>query len=301
MNVTAIRRYTETPGEHVGDLLWWALEGARISRQDLEQIWSDAGLSTELLPEPPTAERALKTATREALFGISDHLFRLGKETEDELVFALLHEERDDAGNVHHSQVARVRLDRNHPARLESDSPSHDLIQAVFAGYDLLRHTHLVDDVRRALVRLLDTCAAVTLRDHGGVYWVPAQFSDTVHRLQGAVSRIGTSRLDILPIHATAEATAALGHAAHASIEAEITLLQKEIADFVAAPPERPATLVRRLEQFQDLKEKAGLYQAVLSVQVSDLTSSIDELTASVQRLLGGAQQAPDAVATPAP
>lgn len=296
MNLASIRRLTETPGEHVGDLIWWALAGARICRPDLERIWTDAGLSTSVLPEPPTAERALKTATREALLGVTDHLFRLGKESDDELVFALLHEHRDGAGNVAHAQVARIRLDRGQPSQLESDAPDHDLVRAVFDGYDRLRSTHLVDDVRRALVKVLDGCAAVTLREHGGVYWVPAQFSETIHRLQLAVSRIGTSRLDVVPIHATPESREALGHAAHASIEAEISSLRTEITAFMDVPPERSSTLLRRLEQFQELKEKAGLYRSVLSLQVTDLEASIDELTRSVQRLLDGTTQAPAAV-----
>ena len=52
-------------------------------------------------------------------------------------------------------------------------------------------HPHTPDDVRRALVKTLASCAAVTLRDHGGVYWVPAPFADTLRRLQIAVAGIG--------------------------------------------------------------------------------------------------------------
>jgi hypothetical protein len=83
MNVTDIRRLTETPGEHVGGLIWWALEGARIRRPDLETVFSQAGISLGFLPEPPTAEKALKSAIGEALIGVSDHLIRLGKDDED--------------------------------------------------------------------------------------------------------------------------------------------------------------------------------------------------------------------------
>ena len=78
------------------------------------------------------------------------------------------------------------------------------------------------DDLRRAVLKTLDSCAAVTLRDHGGVYWVPAPHAETLRKLQGAISMIGASRLDVVPIHATPEATAALGTAARASIEEEL-------------------------------------------------------------------------------
>jgi hypothetical protein len=49
-----------------------------------------------------------------------------------------------------------------------------DIVQAVFAGFRTLRTTHTADDVRRAIVKAFGTWAAVTLRDGGGIYWVPA-------------------------------------------------------------------------------------------------------------------------------
>ncbi len=298
MDLAGIRNYTETAGPHVGDLLWWTLQEARIRRTDLERLWVGAGLSASFLPEPPTAEKALKTAVRDAQLGVDDHLFRLGKESREELVFALLHEHRDEAGNVEHVQVARLRLDRQHTSQLDTDNPSHELVRAVLLGYDSLLHTHTVDDVRRTLVKTLDACAAVTLREHGGVYWVPAQFSEVLHRLQSAVLQIGQSRLDIVPIHATPEGIEALGHAAHESIETEVSALRAEIASFVEDPPDRASTLTRRLSRFDELKQRAQLYHSVLSVQVEDLDVALEELTRTVRRLLD--EQAAPSVATAA-
>lgn len=69
-----------------------------------------------------------------------------------------------------------------------------------------LRSVHTSDDVRRATMKALDSCAAVTLRDHGGVYWVPGPHAETVRRLQGAIEKIGSSRVYQLPVHAPADA-----------------------------------------------------------------------------------------------
>ena len=286
MSLDLIRSHTRSAGKHVGDLLWWTLSDARITRCTLESVWSNAGLAPELLPEPPTPEKALKTAIRESAVGQHDHLLRLGKEDENEIVFAVVRETRDTAGNVSLSQEARVRLDRNAPARLESDRASHDLVVAISAAYDRLLATHTPDDIRRALVKTLNSCAAVTLRNHGGVYWLPAPYAETVRQLQQAVSNIGASRLDLVPIHATPEATAALGTAARASIDEEITALRVEIDGFLADPPERAATLARRLEAFEVLRAKARLYHTVLQVQVQDLEAALNKLTLQVEGLL---------------
>ena len=72
MSLSLIRSHLQTAGEHVGDILWWTLEDARVTRGRLEEVWADAGLSPAFLPEPPTPEKALKTAVREAQAGQQD-------------------------------------------------------------------------------------------------------------------------------------------------------------------------------------------------------------------------------------
>ncbi|HTU02009.1 MAG TPA: DUF6744 family protein [Candidatus Sulfotelmatobacter sp.] len=286
MSLDLIRSHTLTAGQHVGDLLWWTLADARISRSLLESIWRDAGLSSNWLPDPPTPEKALRAAVRESQVGQPSYLLRLGKEDDHEIVFAVVLESRDPSGNVHHSQEARVRLDRHAPAKLDSDDPGHALVVAIYAAYDRLLATHTVDDVRRAVLKTLDSCAAVTLRDHGGVYWVPSPHAETLRHLQSAVSMIGSSRLDVVPIHATPEAISALGSAARASIEDELAALRSEIEGFVTDPPGRASTLARRLETFEDLRSRARLYHSVLQVHVQDLDGALTKLAAQVEGLL---------------
>ncbi|GEJ56632.1 hypothetical protein AMYX_13730 [Anaeromyxobacter diazotrophicus] len=267
-------------------MVWWTLEDARIGRARLEEVWTAAGLSPALLPEPPTPEKALRAAVREAAVGQQGHLIRLGKDDEHELVFAVVEEQRDGAGNVNHRQEARIALRKQVAASLGSDAPDHDLVRAVRERYERLLTTHTPDDVRRALVKTLAACAAVTLREHGGVYWVPAPFAETLRRLQIAVAGIGASRLDVVPIHASPEASQALGAAARSALENDLAVLTAEIDAFLHEPPDRAATLTRRLATFDELRAKADLYHSVLQVQVSDLDARLDELTRHVEGLL---------------
>jgi hypothetical protein len=286
MSLSLIRSHLHTAGEHLGDMLWWTLEDARISRNRLEEVWSAAGLPTSLLPEPPTPEKALRTAVREAQVGQQGHLIRLGKEDDDELVFAVVEEQRDGAGNVSYQQEARIVLRRLATPFLGSDAPDHELVRAVRERYERLLMTHTPDDIRRALVKTLASCAAVTLREHGGVYWVPAPFAATLRRLQVAVAEIGGSRIDVVPVHASPEASRALGDAARSALEQDLGVLTAEIDGFLQEPPDRASTLTRRLATFDELRAKARLYHSVLQVQVSDLDAKLDDLTRHVEELL---------------
>lgn len=272
-------------GQHLGDLIWWTLAEARIDRSTLETIWEGAQLGPEHLPDPPTAEKALKVAVREAAVGQRDRLLRLGKEDEAEVVFAVVRETKHDDGSITYQQETRIILDRKSES-VSFDVVGHDLAGVIKARFSELRSSHTADDVRRAILKVLDSCAAVTLRDHGGVYWCPTPFSGTARRLQGAIEKIGSSRVYLLPVHASGDASRTLGDAAKMAIEDELAQLKVEVEGFVASPPDRLATLVRRLDAFEALKARANLYRDVLQVHVADLDKTLADLTGSIETLL---------------
>lgn len=265
--------------------MFWTLADARVDRATLESLWKRAGLDLSLLPEEPTAEKALKQAARAAQVGVRDRLIRLGLDTDTEIVFAVVRENRDDAGNVTYHQEARVHLDRSSGV-VTSDASSHDVVQSVVAAFNVLRSTHTSDDVRRAIVRTLDSWSAVTLREGGGVYFVAQPYATELRRLQSAIEEIGSSRVHVLPVHQSADADRALGELATASLEAELAQLQSEIAAFVSMPPERTSTLTRRLEAFEALRDRAKLYRNVLSITVTDLDAQLRDMTATVEQLI---------------
>lgn len=285
MTLDKITSVLATGGEHIGDLVYWSLSAASIERRTLEGIWGVAQLSPSFLPDPPTAEKALKAAVREAAVGQPDRLIRLGLENEQEIIFTVVREERHDDGSLTFHQETRVVLDRA-AERVTADVPGHDLANTIALRFRELRSTHTPDDVRRTMMKVLDSCAAVTLRDHGGVYWIPAPFAESVRRLQSAVEKIGSSRFYILPVHASTDATRTLGDAAKLAIEDELAMLKTEVEGFMTSPPDRPSTLVRRLDAFEALKARATLYREVLAVHVQDLESTLDALAANVEHLL---------------
>lgn len=272
-------------GEHMGDLVWWALADARIERAQLERNWTGAGLAPELLPEPPTAEKALKTAVRDVQVGQQGRLIRLGKEEEHEIVYAIVRETRHDDGSVSFAQEARVLLDRK-AGVLSNDNASHDLVSAIEAAFVALRTTHTPDDVRRSMLRVLELAAAVSLRGHGGIYWVPQKFAMQVRRLQSAVEQIGTSKVYVLPVHRSPDSERTLAVVARGALEEELSALQSEMASFLEAPPERATTLVRRIDAFEALRARAALYRDILKVRVDDLDEQLGKLTEVAEQML---------------
>lgn len=285
MNISKLQSVLINSGHHIGDIIFWQLADARVEHSTLEAIWRQAQFDVGLLPEAPSAERALKQAVREAQVGRRDRMIRLGLESESQIVFAVVREHRDDNGNLSYAQEARVVLDRS-TETLTSDWYEHEAVKTIFAGYGVLRTTHTSDDVRRAVVRALAEWAAVTLREGGGVYWVPSPYAQQLRSLQSAIEKLGHSRVHLLPVHQSQDAGRSLGVIATASLEAELAQLQAEIAAFVSSPPERTSTLQRRFESFEALRNRARLYRSILSVQVTDLDAQLDQMVATVDSLL---------------
>lgn len=101
-----------------------------------------------------------------------------------------------------------------------------------------LRATY-TPDVRRAMMKTLDACAAVTFRDHGGVYWVPAPYAELIRRLQMAIEKIGSSRVYLLPVHASADASRTLGDAAKLANRGRARAAHRPPVDARAPMPSR--------------------------------------------------------------
>ncbi len=275
-------------GEHLGDIVWWTLSDAKLQRTSLETIWSNAGLPMELLPDRPTAEKALRLAVREAQVGQTDHLIRLARDSGDELIYGIVRETKLESGHLLLAQEARVVLNRAAEA-LTSDMDEHELVKAVRESFLANRYMHTADELRRLLVRTLTKAfAAITLRDGGGVYWVPRAFAAELRRLEQAVGQFGESELNILPVHHSTEGSQTLGKVARGSLEQELAELRKEMEEFAAEPPGRASTLERRLEVFEEVRGRAQLYRDILKVQVDDLEAQLDGMGQRVREMLAG-------------
>jgi hypothetical protein len=153
-------------------------------------------------------------------------------------------------------------------------------------SYRSLVNVHTTADLARTIVKALHRFSAVSLRESGGVYWVPRTSADVLRRLQDCVEGIGGSKFHVLPVHESREGARVLGEVAKASLEQELTDLQVEIAAFKAEPPKRTSTISHRLEAFEALRARAELYRTILAVNLDGLDTGIAHLVIEVEQML---------------
>ena len=157
MTVELIRSYTHTGGKHVGDLLWWTLADARITRSDARDRLDQRRARRE---PPPRAAHAREGAQDRRPRGAGRPARPPHPPREGGRRRARLRRRRRDARR--RRQRRRSRRPRasgstaRDPAKLETDHPATTSSRRSPPRYDRLLNTHTPDDVRRALVKTLD-------------------------------------------------------------------------------------------------------------------------------------------------
>ncbi|MBI2375121.1 MAG: hypothetical protein HYV07_14080 [Deltaproteobacteria bacterium] len=202
----------------------------------------------------------------------------------DEIVVGLVREKPDQSRReLDYDLVTRIVFDKTSGA-ITSDV-QHDVVEQI---RELYRHhsAHTSEDVRSMMTSFL-TEAGVTLRDSGGVYFVPSTHSSQLDALCRVVQEIGPhNKTFVLPIVDTPAAQATLREVTQSSLDDEVRALEEELKAF---DPEkvRSSTLERRLVAFEDLKARVGLFANVLSFKADGLHSRLTAINTEVRRSLG--------------
>lgn len=269
-----------------GRVVYWRLEGS-VEHGVLVDAWRAAGLDEKLLPLPPTPERALKRALR----GFSSK--RLLVRPLKVPGYSLVSETAEDR-HLEHGQTLTVVLvygdDAGRPA-LEIEPAGHEL--AVDVRKRFLAELEELDttDISNWLGRLTTAVHAVSLRDKGGVVFVPRDDLPTWDRFVGVLEDVSESKVFQIPAMPTSSAVEAILDA----IVSEATDVAVEIENDLADPAVElgPRALATRSGRCESTIAKVGRYEALLGARLDSIRKRIDDLKANIAAasLLAGAEK----------
>jgi hypothetical protein len=282
----AQQRALEAGGELLGSLCWWALNGATVTHDELLALADRHGLGHAYLPKevkPSTAfRRAWRSAGRRLAAG---HMLREIADTPEELVVGLVEERPDTkALDLDYHVLVRLTWDKRHES-IRSDS-QHDIVDQV---RQLYRHhlDHGSEDIRTMLTGFVRE-SGLSIRESGGVYLVPPTRMPTLQALAGVVGDIGSNRVFTLPLLDHDGAKDTLAEMARTTLDDEIRAVEQELAAFAASDNEtRESTLARRIERFDGLRARVGLFATTLSFKADALNERIVDLQCGLRHRLG--------------
>jgi hypothetical protein len=272
-----------------GLISYWRLSGP-IALDQLTEAWKRADLNPELLPKPPGDEVALGRAVREqaAKRRLVRPLARRG-------AWAIV-DETIVGEALDYKQVTSVAFVEGSP--VFGVDASYDLVvdklrQDVLAAYNRHRGELSPEDISGWLIKLADKNNAVTLRDTGGIYFVPRTNVPFWRSVVQAIESVSAHRVFKIPAMKNSEAIEAITEAV--TIEAA-RLVDTMMAELQQTGDDKlgDRALTTRANACKDLLTKVKSYEDLLGVQMTKVVERVEGLQAGIASaaLLVGAEDA---------
>jgi hypothetical protein len=277
----------------IGYFTWWAINGVKITRTELQKRITAAGIDYEL-PFPKIRSVFLK-AVREVQKNQKKYglLIRKIKKSPEEYTFGLVDE------RVY--EVSRA-LSYQHQATLRFNTLSgvikcdgaHRAFEAIKEQFNEFREALDSQDIRDIILELLYASHTVSVRQRGGVYFVPAAYSELLDKIEYLITHLLDSATDDRT-ESKAESYIAIAplidaeKSKNAIYKAFVDSLKYQMGKFSEALDKgipRKFAGHKRLAEFNELRKHIEFYRDALQFQVDDLTKELDGLTSQVKREL---------------
>jgi hypothetical protein len=310
----------------IGFTVLWRLEGIRVSHPDLEHALQLAGFE-KYLPDPPTPRVALRRALAEWIktkqrtartlqlqLGDEDQekngddrrrtLIRvIDRAGSEHLVYALVAEDIDfSALGLSYGTALRILLNKktgemicttDAEGLIDAQRESQQVTDELMPYWRQYRDLFIARDLSQMVREIIGGMNAVSLRQAGGVYFVPESERDSLFRLRQLIARIPQaagpgSFVCALGVPDAIETRRGLSRAVHAGLLDEIKSLRGDLGRLGETGDRlREKTVAQRLVTYKRLKAKAEMYQDLLGMQQDQVRTGIAELECEALNLLG--------------
>jgi len=256
-----------------GAVSYWKLKGV-VDAAALAAAWSDEMLDHALLPVPPSGDTALGRAVHE-LAGKRRLVRPLAKRGDWVIV-----DEEIVGTTLTYTNECRTHWDSQRSC--PSVTPqNHPLASKILANFTRVQTELSSEDISAWLVRLATKMSAISLRDTGGVYFVPRKGMEFWRSVVRALQAASQHRLFKLPAMKNAEVVEAVIDAVTAEAEAEAAVMEAELAkegdDALGA-----RALTGRATRCEAVLAKVSTYEVLLGVKLDALRARMETLKADL-------------------
>lgn len=251
-----------------GALVYWSMSGT-TNIDDLGAAWDDAGLDQKLIPLMPSPETALRRAVKEQ----ASKRILVRRITNG---WALVNE-KAEGDSLDYAVMLRVKLDKvgrlafeEGPAWEHDDRVKIDINSAYLRSMDELSQT----DMSGFLVKLVDSVAALRLRETGGFYFIPKTALHAWRSYAGAIRASSDHTISEIPALTSTEAIDAVLSALRTEAEGAAVAMEEELA----AEELGAVALRNRSVACEKMADKVSKYEKLLGVAQTELRDRLDTL-----------------------
>jgi len=286
MSTTVIKNVIAVKdSEDAGCISWWRLSGD-INKQALEDAWTAEGLPEDLLCIRSTPAAALAAA----LFSVSEK--RLMKRSTDKAgEFAMVRETAKD-GQLTYAEECRAFLDDDD--QLIVRGSNMDACHKIRAAFEYQMSVHGAYEVSQWLAgRVLPELDALSLRDKGGIYFVPKHRLDLWRTVVKALRQVSSHAVFEVAAMRTEEAVVAILDA----VEREAAALAEEMERELIEADLSVRALRNRVGKLETVAGKVSTYEALLGSNLDKLRERLESLNAQMAAAILTAEAKIDAEA----
>jgi len=269
--------YAVPDAERAGAIVYWRLSGT-VDALKLTEAWQDAGLADALLPETPTPDAALRRAVYE-----QKARRRLVRKLPNGKGWAIV-EEKIEGDDLAYAVGLRVTLNKIGRVALHADEDKSDLASVQVIGGEIVNafDQHLdhfsASDISAWLVHFAAKCGAVSLRERGGIYFVPRDTLPYWRKAVAAIASASDHSCYEIPALKSDEAVDAILDA----VMREAQSATDAMADELETGELQARALCNREEQCTAILAKLKQYEALLGRNMGTLTARVDDLKADI-------------------
>lgn len=268
------------PSAALGAIVYWRINGS-TKLEDLQESWERARLPSGDLPVEVAAETALRLACQE-----QKQKRRLVRPLQDGRGYAIV-EETAEGDDLSHRVAVRVKL----VPCFWTDSPERLIAHEIRASYE--RHLNEIHAAAFGswLVKRVTDCSAVSLRDTGGIYFIPRHGMAHWRRIATAIREASPHQLFEIPAMKSDEAVLSIVDALTSEATAEMEALREELAGGELGG----RALKSRQAACQAVSAKVAEFSALLGIQMSVVASQLTQLEAEITAAQLAAEAAEEA------
>jgi len=274
------------PGaESVGAITYSRLTND-VSLKRLRELWTERGFAKKMFISPPTAENTLRRALSSARHGLR----MLLRPLEGKNGFALVAETaKDDQLDYDIKGMLRARIDYPDASKPEettltispADHPRADGIKA--------RYEELCDTVAATAFGagwlwryLAPRCRAVSLRDFGGIYFIPRDMMDQWNAWCDTIEEACPGvKIYRIPAVSGTEALEAIMDSLRLEAETAIASINEELLRTGSDALGKRA-LKNREQRTREVRDKVAHYENLFQVNLDDLQAQLNSLNTEI-------------------
>lgn len=300
----------------LGRILWFTVSDMKVTYDQLETAFRNAGIDEKYLPKPISPRDAFRRATKvaEAKRIKLDNdrylnlLVREVKMSDDEIVRQLVREVVDSKNvRLEYLPAANMKLVNDTDFITEPIVPRHDLyndediaLLKVENEFDRCKDNYNGRHVRELVQNILNGCRPVAVRPSGGVYFVPEKFGATVESLSEMVKIISQysinaerSRLYSVPVIDAVEHRVMIAESLEDQVKNNSQSLVSEMANVLKSGRNiTQKTAEQYINKVKELKKMVASYSEMLNTEILNVDEIMSIAMQQARKLLDNVEAA---------